>query len=301
MIAFKKLKNKGIIAFLLTLIITIGFLSYQNNSDYAELKEAFEVEKNELEFELNQVIEDYQEVSYDKVDVSLKLNKELQKIIELRDTIHNLKATDYGLINVYRKRISNLAEENKLLFTYIDSLNSVNNQLLTKNDSVQKALQLKENQNIKLQSKNYSLDKEKKILKKKMAKVEVIETSTIKLKAMKKRKNGKYTSTSRSSKTDAFKIEFDLLENKFINPGNKNMYVQILDTNENIIAPLKTVRLKNKKKIVCSDVLVVNYYNKLLSVMSLINVKRENINKGKYTANVFVNGIFAKSISIKLK
>ncbi len=301
MIANAKLKNSGFIAFLLVLIFTVSLLSYQNASDYSELKEIFELEKKELESELNIVIEDYEDAAYNKDDISLKLRGELHKIIKLRDTIHNLKATDYGLVRFYRKRISNLAEQNKILFTHIDSLNNVNNLLLSKNDSVKEVLVQKENQNTKLEYKNNYLYQEKRILKEKIAIAEIIEISSVKAEAMKKRRSGKHTSTSRSSKTDAFKVEFNLLENKIISPGSKAVFIQIVSNGNNVISPTKEVKLKNKQKILCNDVLMAEYHNKQLSVISFVNVNRENIDKGSYGINVFVDGLFAGNTFIKLK
>lgn len=301
MITIPKLKNNGIVAFLMVLIITIGYLSYQNASDYAELKNVFDLEKKELESELNIVIKDYEDVSFNKNEVSLKLREELHKIIKLRDTIQNLKAIDYGLIRFYRKRIANLAQQNKILFTQIDSLNHINNELETKNDSVKEVLIEKENQNTKLKHKNYFLGQEKKVLKEKIAVAEIIEISSIKVAAMKKKRSNRYTSTSRSSKTDAFKVEFNLLENKIITEGVKPIYIQIMDEDKKIIAPAKVVKLKNREKILSSDILMAEYHNKQLSVISFVNVNRENIRRGSYLIKVFVNGVFAGNSIVKLK
>jgi len=298
---FKELKNKGLIVFLILLIIIISFLSYQNANGYNELKKVFELEKKELETELNNVISDYESINYSKDDISLKLRGELHKIIKLRDTIHNLKAVDYKLIRYYRKKIANLVAINKSLFIRVDSLSQVNNQLLTKNDSVKDILIQKEEQNTELKNKNNYLDRAKNILEKKVATAEIIEISTIKVQAMKKRRNNKYTSTSRSNKTDAFKIEFTLLENNIIEAGNKPIYVQIINPNKKIINPNKKVTLKNKNKISCNDILKAKYYNQKLSVVSFINTNRNENIKGIYTVNIFVNGIFSETQKLKLK
>lgn len=295
-----KLKNNGFIAFLLLLIITIGLLSYQNASEYSELKNAFKVEKTELETELNTVIKNYEDAVYTKDDISLKLRDKLHEIIKLKDTLNNLRATDYNLLRFYRKRISSLAKQNKILFSYIDSLNIINNILLTKSDSVKAALFQKENQNLKLKIKNSSLDKEKRLLNKKIAIAEIIEISSIKIEAMKKRRSGKHTSTSRSNKTDAFKIEFNLLENKIVSPGLKSIYIQIVNNNK-VISPSTEVTLKNKEIILCNDVLTAEYLNKQLSVVSFINVNRANIIKNTYAINVFVDGVFTSNTFIKLR
>lgn len=276
-------------------------MSYQNANGYNELKKVFELEKKELETELNNVISDYESINYSKDDISLKLRGELHKIIKLRDTIHNLKAVDYKLIRYYRKKIANLVAINKSLFIRVDSLSQVNNQLLTKNDSVKDILIQKEEQNTELKNKNNYLDRAKNILEKKVATAEIIEISTIKVQAMKKRRNNKYTSTSRSNKTDAFKIEFTLLENNIIEAGNKPIYVQIINPNKKIINPNKKVTLKNKNKISCNDILKAKYYNQKLSVVSFINTNRNENIKGIYTVNIFVNGIFSETQKLKLK
>lgn len=301
MIAFTKLKNNGLAAFLLLLIIAIGYLSYQNAEDYTELKDVFELEKKELESELNILIKEYEKVSYNKDETSLKLREELQKIIKLRDTIHNLKATDYGLIRLYRKRISNLVEENKKLFARIDSLRVINTQLTTKNDSVKVALVQKEDINTRLKYKNRFLNQEKRILSEKIATAEIIEISSIKAIAMKRKSSGKHTSTSRSRKTDAFKTEFVLLENKIITPGPKPIHIQITDENNNVIAPVKKVKLKNNNKILYSDVLMADYHNEQLSIISFINVNRDSINKGIYKIHVFVDEVYSGNTEVKLK
>mgnify|MGYP000170949470 CR=1 FL=1 len=296
----KKLNSNGFIAFLLLLIITIGLLSYQNASEYADLKNVFKLEKEELELELNRVIKNYEGAVYNKDNAYLNLSNKLHDIIKLKDTINSLKSTDYRLFRFYRKRISSLAKQNEILFKHIDSLNSVNNQLLSKNDSVSEVLALKESQYIKLNYKKNYLDQQERALKEKVAIAEIIRTSVIKVAAMKKRRSGKHTSTSRSSKTDAFKIEFNLLENNVINPGPKAIYIQIVNNNS-VIFPAKEIVLKNSEKILCNDILTAKYHNKQLSVISFIDVNRDDINEGSYKINVFVDGVFTNHTIIDLK
>lgn len=295
-----KTKNNSFIAFLILLILVIGFLSYENAKDYSELKAVFELEKKELESELTNIIEDYEEASYKKSKYSLRLKDELHKVIQLRDSVKNLKEVDYKFIRYYRKRTGILIEENEKLFTQINRLNTINNELISKNDSVKEALLVKEKQNAKLANLNRFLSKEKHDLKKKIATAEIIEISTIKAEAMKKKRNGKFTSTTRSNRVNAFKIEFDLLENKVASSGSKEIYIQIMDTNKKVIAPYKKVSLQNNKKIWCSDVLIAEYNNEQLSMISFVNINSK-INAGIYHINTFVYGIQAGNKSLALK
>ncbi|MDO6674440.1 hypothetical protein Q4517_02625 [Tenacibaculum sp. 1_MG-2023] len=300
MMLVSKIKNNSFIAFLILLILVIGFLSYENAKDYSELKAVFELEKKELESELTNIIEDYEEASYKKSKYSLRLKDELHKVIKLRESVKNLKKIDYKFIRYYRKRTGILIEENEKLFTQINRLNTINNELISKNDSVKEALLVKEKQNAKLANLNRFLSKEKHDLKKKIATAEIIEISTIKAEAMKKKRNGKFTSTNRSNKVNAFKIEFDLLENKVVSSGPKEVYIQVIDTNKKVIAPYKKVSLQNNKKIWCSDVLIAEYNNEQLSMISFVNINSK-INAGIYHINTFVNGIQAGNKSLALK
>ncbi|WP_047788175.1 hypothetical protein [Tenacibaculum mesophilum] len=300
MMIVSKIKNNSFVAFLILLILVIGFLSYQNARDYSELKAVFELEKKELEGELTNIIEDYEEANYKKNEYSLKLKGGLNKVIQLRDSIKNLKQVDYKFIGYFRKRTKVLIEENKKLFTEVSHLNTINNKLIIKNDSVKEALLIKEKQNTKLTNINRFLSNEKLALKKKIATAELIEVSSIKAEAMRKKRNGKFASTSKSTKVSAFKIEFELMQNKVTPPGLKEVYIQITDMNKNVIAPYKEVNLQNNKKIWCSDILIAEYNNEQLSMISFINIKNK-INAGIYHINTFVNGIYTGNKSLALK
>ena len=117
---------------------------------------------------------------------------------------------------------------------------------------------------------------------------------------MKKRRNGKHTSTSYSYKTDAFKIAFNLLENNIITAGFKSIYIQIVN-NDKVISPAKEVKLKNHEKILCNDMFTAKYHNKRLAILSFINVNRKLIKRGAYKINVFVDGVFVNDALIELK
>ena len=294
------IKNNGFAAFLILLVLIIGVLSYQNAKDYSELKAVFELDKEELEQELTTIIKDYKQASFKKSEYSLRLKDELEKVVQLRDSVKNLKEADYRFIRYYRKRTKILIEENHKLFKKINYLSNINDELLSKNDSVNQALIFKEYQNTKLSNINNQLNKERQVLKEKVAIAEVIEISAIKAEALKKRKNGKYTSTTKSGKVNAFKIEFDLLENKVASPGPKEVHIQITDNNNNVVSPVKKTCSHNNKKIQCSDVLIADYNNSQISMVSFVNIN-DKINAGVYHINTFVNGINVGNNSLALK
>ncbi|XKX04454.1 hypothetical protein R8G61_08695 [Tenacibaculum maritimum] len=248
-------KNIGLIAFLLMLIVAIGYLSYQNAKDYSELKNAFELEKIELELELDDVIRDYDNAISRKENISKKLKDQLYKIVRLKDTIKSLKSYNYGLIRKYRRRIARLESQNKKLFVQVDSLNNLNNELLAENVTVKEELGEKEELNTSLVRKNKLLFNRKKNLEEKVAKAKIIRTSQIIAIAMKESSNGKLSSTSKLNDIGFFKVSFDLLENKFAGKGLKSICIQILDENRNIVSRKGITVIRNKSKIIYSDLL----------------------------------------------
>ncbi|CAL2102357.1 conserved protein of unknown function [Tenacibaculum sp. 190130A14a] len=291
----------GLIIFLLFLIGAIGILSYQNARDYSRLKGVFDEEKKELEKSLGNVIEDYESALTSNRHLSYKINEELEKLILLRDSVSNLKETNYGLMKHFRNRIYELEKTNKELFVQIDSLYAENNVLNEENLGVKKILNEKENQNSLLKRKNRYLRATKEDLEKKIASAVVIETTPIKAEAMKKKNSGRHVSTSRSYRTDAFRISFDLLENKIVDPGLVPVFVQVLDENNTIISKKGKTAVKGGKKVPYSDAFLAEYHNKEINVISFISVEREMIKKGVYTIKVFVNEMYSGETKLKLK
>ncbi|KAB1160312.1 hypothetical protein F7018_00095 [Tenacibaculum aiptasiae] len=265
------------------------------------MKQIFQQEKTDLEKELDEMIKDYTDVVVRKKRLSKRLKVELVKMKELRDSIKNLRTDNYNLIRKYRRKIVTLERENRNLFIRVDSLSTVNNALAQENVITNEILKQKETINVSLTEKNKELTEKQKSLEEKIAIGGVIKTSPVKAIAMKERSSGKLTSTSRSSRTDAFKINFDLLKNVITEAGEKSVYIQIIDENKKVVAPKGVTNLKDGGKIQYSDSIEVNYNNDRLSLVSLVLVNRDDINKGEYTVSAFVDGVYTGATTLKLR
>ncbi|WP_420552107.1 hypothetical protein [Tenacibaculum aiptasiae] len=295
-------KRKSIlIVVLLMLTLFLTLYSFQKSSQYEDLKKIFQQEKTDLEKELDEMIKDYTDVVVRKKRLSKRLKVELVKMKELRDSIKSLRTDNYNLIRKYRRKIVTLERENRNLFIRVDSLSTVNNALAQENVITNEILKQKETINVSLTEKNKELTEKQKSLEEKIAIGGVIKTSPVKAIAMKERSSGKLTSTSRSSRTDAFKINFDLLKNVITEAGEKSVYIQIIDENKKVVAPKGVTNLKDGGKIQYSDSIEVNYNNDRLSLVSLVLVNRDDINKGEYTVSAFVDGVYSGATTLKLR
>ncbi|WP_422089715.1 hypothetical protein [Tenacibaculum ovolyticum] len=296
----KKRKSLLIIILLLSTLF-LSLYSFQKSNQYNDLQKVFQEEKADLEQELDEIIKDYTDVIVRKKRLSKRLRTELVKMNNLRDSIKSLPAGNYNLIRKYRKKITSLERENRKLFIRVDSLNTANQVLAQENIITNEILLQKETINTSLTEKNKKLEEIQKTLETKVAIGGIIKTSPVRVVAMKERSSGKLTSTSRSNRTDAFKINFDLLQNLVANAGEKSVYIQIIDENKKVIAPKGVTKLKDGGKIQYTDSIEVNYNNDKLSLVSLILVNRDDINKGKYTISAFVDGVYSGATTVKLK
>ncbi|CAM1358585.1 conserved protein of unknown function [Tenacibaculum soleae] len=296
----QKRKN-AFVVLLLVITLFLTLYSFQKTSQYNDLQEIFQQERADLEKELDEMIKDYTDVVVRKKRLSKRLKVELVKMNNLRDSIKNLRIDNYDLIIKYRKKITTLERENRNLFIRVDSLNTANHVLAQENIITNEILQQKETINTSLTEKNKELEEKQRKMETKIALGSVIKTSPVKVVAMKERSSGKLTSTSRSSKTDAFKINFDLLKNVVASSGEKSVYIQIIDQNKKVIAPKGVTKLKDGGKVQYTDSIEVNYNNDRLSLVSLVLVNRDDINKGKYTVSAFVDGVYSGATALNLK
>ncbi|CAL2062453.1 hypothetical protein [Tenacibaculum sp. 190524A05c] len=295
------IKPSGFKYLFAALVILLIVYSFKLNSDYQKLEDAFSEQKIELQAELDEIIEDYKNVNVKNKDLSQRLVKEINKIILLRDSIKNLKKSNYNLIVKYSRKIVKLERENRRLFIQVDSLNKQNYELLQENIVVKQQLDENTASQKNLMRKNISLQKRQAQLKAKVDIAGVIKVNNIVAEAMKERSSGKLTSTSRSRRTDAFRIKFDLLANPVTTAGKKEILIQILDEDKKVVAAKGNKKIKDGSSVFFSDNMSANYDNNRLGVVSLILVNRDDIKKGTYTVNAYVDGNFSARTQVKLR
>ncbi len=294
-------KNRGIIIFLILVTSTISFLAYQNVKDLKVLRNAFNEEKEALEHDLDKIISDYDNIIDKNVKLESNINEKRLMILNLRDSLKNLKETDFTLIKNYRKKILELEEENRILFLKIDYLNKTNTNLLTENEKFIKELNEKEKLASKLQVQNESLNVTNKDLKDKFVKASEVEIAKVQITAMKKKSDEKYTETNKFKRTDIFKIILLLKENRITRPVGKRIYVSLLGPDDKIISKRGSLSLFDKTQVPYSS--FINYVsdNSNLSLSSFIEVDRATMKKGLHKLKFYADSCLIDTKSITLK
>lgn len=291
----KKNNNKLIIIALAILLAGVLVYTFYISNNYKKVNNAIKDEKVEIEQNLDSMIVKYEDAISQKTAMSNELSLERDRIIGLRDSIKNLKATDYRLIRKYRRQIANLQKTNQRLFFLNDSLTGMNTVLQTNLDSANVKISTQKAMNDTLSLQNLNLSQ-------KVAIASVLKVKTAKILAMRTRNNGKLVETSRARNTDAFRINFTIDKNEITDQGEREVYIQIMDAKGNTIAPKGSLMLADETTTIdYSDKTIVNYLNEAVDVISLVEVDRATINRGAYMVNIFINNKFAGETKIVLK
>ncbi len=261
-----KTSNSKIIIIVLAVLL-LGALAYTfyNKNEHKKLTDAIEEEKAEIEQNLDSMIVKYEEAIGQNTSMSNELAFERDRIIAMRDSIKVLKATNYSLIRRYRKQVANLEESNRRLFFITDSLTNINELLTIDLDSanVRISNQLALTDTLTLQN----ID-----LSEKVAIGSVLKVNTAKILAMRERSNGKLVETSRARNTDAFRINFTIAKNEISEQGERQLYIQIVDTKGNTVESKGEFALFDDTQINYSDATTVNYLNEAIDVISLVEL-----------------------------
>jgi hypothetical protein len=198
------------------------------------------------------------------------------------------------MLRKFRSQIFKLEETNKQLFQKNEILISENRVLSSNLDSVKVVVSNQLAKNDTLTVLNQGLSEKVKI-------GSILKVNSAKILAMRERSGGKLVETSRSRNTDAFRVNFTIAKNEISEPGERNVYIQIVDLKGSTIARKGQLVLFDNTSIDYSDKTIVNYVNEPIDIISLVEVNRDNIKDGVYTVNIFIENKFAGASQITLK
>lgn len=290
----KKSNSKIIIIALAVLLVGALGYSLYNNGEHKKLTDAIEAEKSEIELNLDSMIFKYEEAIGENTAMADELAIERDKLIVLRDSIKDLKATNYSLIIRYRKQIAKLESSNKELFDMNEELNA-KNQLLAKGlDSANVTISTQRAINDTLLVQNVDLLE-------KVAIGSILKVNAAKVLAMREKNSGKLVETQRSRHTDAFRINFTIANNDIAQAGEREAYIQILDATGNTIGNAGELVLLDETTVTYSDRTIVEYLNQDISVISLVEVNRDALQSGLYTVNIYIDNMLSSICTVTLK
>ena len=290
----KSSNNKILLGLLLALLVGLGVYTYTSNSKHVEAENFLKEEKQQILGNLTTMEEKYDNAIASNTSMSEELKIERDNIIAFKDSIKNLKGTNWRLIRRYRGKIADLEKTNEKLLFANDSLQLVNNMLIIEKDSITGKLVEQTIFNDTLIAQNLDLSK----------KVEiggVLKVNSVSTTAMRERSNGKYAETNKAQKTNAFRVGFKVQKNEIAVPGDKQAHIVISTPGGKILNQKGTFVLKSGQEVGYTDLSTVNYENADLDVVMFVDNITQKLDKGIYTVKVYVDGLLVGASNLELK
>ncbi len=212
------------------LAIGLVFLLVRNSSLRTD-KEALEAEKEmqRLDFQAevdslmkvhNNLKESYGELSQELAEKDSIIQADAIEIKRLLDS-----QWDYNRI---KKKVTQLQEISQRYVRQMDSLYTVNRELVAENERIREEYQNERRQNT-------NLTRQKEELTNKVNQAATMRISNYSAKAVRFKGSGKESDTDRASRAERIRIDFTVAANELIQPGTKLFYVRIADPKRAII------------------------------------------------------------------
>lgn len=253
------------------------------------------VERDNVQSDLLLLQKDFESIKAKDAAMQLEIDAKKERIAELIEEAKKHKGDAY-IIAQLRKETETLREIMKGFVRTIDSLNTLNVNLVAEKKTVLKQLGVEK-------EKQTTLIKEKDELKSAIAKGSVLSCFNISAKAVSYKRSGKKESeTTKARKTEKIKVSFSLGENKIAKPGEKTVYIRIMTPDGKEMAKNYDDNYKftfNKSTGYFAGKETLNYANVEISGVTYCEGQGEFV-PGNYMIEVSCDGVVIGSTTLKL-
>lgn len=271
----------ALIGVLIVGLAIVSFLLFRSHSANQEMQQLFEVEKEEMENEYSNFANQYDELQIKINNDSLyqKLEQEKLKTQRLLEELRQVKSSNAAEIMRLRKELKTVRAVMRTYIIQIDSLNRINQQLTSENQSVKK----KYNEATQQIS---SLSEEKKTLDEKVTLASQLDATHITVTPTNKR--GK--KTDRIKRITRLDISFTVVKNITAETGQRTLYVRITKPNQEVLtkSAANTFPYENRN-IAYSIKKYIEYTGEEQNVTVYWNVE-EFLQAGTYRVDIFADG-----------
>lgn len=273
----------------IALFCCVGF-SYKIYNDFSETKRILNNEKNSIMSELRKSKDSLEIAISENSGLKTELIVERQKVTNLLDEIGSTNIDAASLIkyktevNRLKNVVATLSKEKVQLKMNYDLLKIQRDStvlVLTNANKYRETLvDMNENLNSKI---------------KKGSKISVINLTTTPCKQSSK---GELEPTDKASRVDVLQIAFMVVGNKIVKPCDKEYYVQIIDSKNNIVGERKTKKF-GELILDYSYASPVKFKNETMEVTAELAL--DKVEKGIYYVNVFDKNELASKTTFALR
>jgi hypothetical protein len=259
-------------------LIALGIYTVKFYNEEKENKEILQREKAVIEDELNDLIIKYDEAIATNEVMDQNLVDARQRINVLLDSVKDAEA-NLVLISRYRREITSLRNEKDRLFKVVDSLSNQNRMLATTIDSTNIVLAERTRMSDSLQQNNQSLST-------KVDRAAQLKVTALRGEGVIVRNSGRLVENDRTRRIDQIRTCFTVTENALAEAGEKNMYVQVYNPENELVGDQIAVQ-HDGGVMVYSAASKIFYENEELDVCILSNTDSDRLIAGTYKVYVY--------------
>jgi hypothetical protein len=228
-------------------LIFLVVMYFDQKNKMVDMETVLTQEKDSLQNELRLMVHGYDTLKTDNDTLMANLQKEKKRIVQLL----SVNASNIQLIKKYKSEIGTMREIMKGYIVQIDSLNTLNQQLVAENTGIKQQIS-------EVQNTNVELTKAKEELSSKVTVASVIQAKDINAVTL----NKKRKETTRINNIDKLRICFTLRENPIAAPGEKEVFMRIIRPDSLVITTSQDNLFDfNGNKLVYSASRLVDYMN----------------------------------------
>jgi hypothetical protein len=251
-------------------------------------------EKQLIESELKLMLESYEELTEEYTLVSEELETTKKEIQQALDSLKVLNS-NIQVVSKYKTQLLALKTKNAVLLRTIDSL-SIENEALAEEKQLAYDSLKEKNKTI------VTLESEKDALARTIDKAALITATNVEAQPFKATRGNRKKFTDKARRTDALDICITIAENPIADSGNKNIYIQILTPENNVLADQGAMTF-GETTLIYSKKEVINYTNETVDLCTIIKASNNDkpLQKGLYFVNVFNDDRMLSSSTFELK
>jgi hypothetical protein len=277
-------KMSLLIVAVIILVLAIGGAVYyilRQQTQMEEIVQAYDLDKETLEDEFNELSLQYEGYKFDIGNDSLVslLSTEQSKVQRLQEELKTVKSTNKVRIAELKKELSTLRKIMRNYVIQIDSLNTANHKLREEKKQVERKYR-------QASSNATKLKKEKEKLNERVTMASKLNATGITVQAV----TGRGKKAKRISKIEQFIIDFKISKNITAPVGEKDVYVRIMKPDDDIL-------LKSRANVFEYENGEINYSLKRTVVydgedlpVTLYWKVEEFLSPGNYRVDIFIDG-----------
>lgn len=262
-------------------LIFLVVMYFDQKNKMVEIETVLTQEKDSLANELRLMVHGYDTLKTDNDTLMSNLQKEKKRIQQLL----TLNASNVQLVKKYRSEIGTMREIMKGYIVQIDSLNTLNQQLVAENTGIKQQIS-------EVQNTNVELTKAKEELTTKVTAAAVIQAKDINAVTL----NKKRKETNRLAVIDKLRICFTLRENPIAAPGEKEVFMRVIRPDSLVITTSPDNLFDfNGNKLVYSASRLVDYMNQDIEMCIFLDNTGDFI-VGTYSVELYLeNNIIGRT------